>query len=127
MTGLHLKHAPENLWRCPTCSRPFAHQPATHACGRWTVADHFAGKPRAWVMYEALIAAARGSGPVKAVAEKAQIVLRGRHRFAEIAPHAGWLHVRLLVPEPGKHAFELHTPDELDDRFLELLREAYLG
>ena len=48
MSGLHLEHAPERLWRCPRCSRPFASQPPTHACGRWTVADHFAGKPRAY-------------------------------------------------------------------------------
>lgn len=125
MTGLHLKHAPQSLWRCPTCRRPFSHKPATHACGRWTVADHFAGKPRAWVVYEALIDAARDLGPVKAIADEAHIVFQARnhHPFAEVAPTAAWLEGRLLLKAPKK--FELHAPDELDERFLQLLQEAY--
>jgi len=126
MTGLHLEHAPGQLWRCPTCRRPFSHKPPTHACGRWTVADHFAGKPRAWVVYEALIDAARDCGPVKAVADEAHIVFQHhRHPFAEVVPHSGWLEGRLLLKPPKK--FELHAPDEIDARFLELIQQAYTG
>jgi hypothetical protein len=91
------------------------------------VADHFAGKPRAWVMYEALISAARGSGPVKAVADETHLTLQSRnhHAFAELSAHSGWLEVRLLLRAPKK--FELHAPDELDDRFCKLLHDAYRG
>src|SRR5262249_21654473 len=108
-------------------SRPFAHKPATHSCGRWTVADHFAGKPRAWVMYEALISAARGSGPVKAVADERHITFESRnhHAFAEISVQSGWLEGRLLTKAPKK--FELHAPDEIDERFCQLLNDAYSG
>jgi hypothetical protein len=130
MTGLHMKHQPEKLWRCPACSRPFVHKPPTHACGRWTVADHFAGKPRAWVVFEALLHAARDCGPVKAVADKHHIVLHGHdHAFAEIEPDSGWLHGQLMLSSPRKplHKFELHAPDEIDDRFCELLQQAYAG
>ncbi len=131
MTGLHMKHAPHELWRCPTCHRPFAQKPHTHACGKWTVADHFAGKPRAWVVYEALIEACREHGAVKAVAAEAHITLESRLHapFAEVVPHSGFVQGRLLLTAPRKHAhaFELHAPDELDERFLALLRDAYIS
>src|SRR5262245_43716378 len=114
MTGLHMKHAPQQLWRCPTCSRPFSHKPATHAGGKWTVSDHFAGKPRAWVVYEALLEAARDCGHVKAIADSTHIVLQAHRTFAEILPHSGFLQGKLVLVSPKKHvhAFELHAPDE---------------
>jgi transposase-like protein len=35
------------LWRCPDCRRQFTNRNQSHACGRYTLASHFAGKPRA--------------------------------------------------------------------------------
>jgi hypothetical protein len=34
-----------SLWRCSECGRSFANRNQSHACGRYTLAGHFAGKP----------------------------------------------------------------------------------
>ena len=33
------------LWPCPACGRAFANANQSHACGRYELEDHFAGKP----------------------------------------------------------------------------------
>ncbi|MBL8951047.1 MAG: hypothetical protein JNK82_09740 [Myxococcaceae bacterium] len=125
MTGLHRIHQTDKLWRCPVCRRPFSSKPATHACGKWTVADHFAGKPRAWVVYEALLDAARDCGPVKQVADEKHVEFHGRHVLVLVEPHSGWLTGHVVLGGSKKHTFELHAPDEIDEALRAALQQAY--
>jgi len=52
------------LWRCKACGRPFANRHQSHACGRFTLAHHFRGKPAAIrALFRAVVAVVRSNGP----------------------------------------------------------------
>lgn len=103
------------LWRCRTCGRRFANQRQTHACGRYTLASHFAGKPRAIrLLFDALRAAVRRCGPVVILPEKTRIAFQVRMSFAQLTPRSRWL-----------DHFRLHPVRDVDAVVEAWLREAY--
>ena len=130
------------LWRCRKCGRGFANQNQSHACGRHTLAHHFAGKPpEVRRLYDAVVAAVRAIGPVRVLPEKTRIAFQVRMSFAQVTVRRGWLdgHVVLarrlehprfrrvesFSPRNHMHAFRISRLDEIDADFQAWLAEAY--
>jgi hypothetical protein len=131
-----------DLWRCPKCRRPFANRNQSHACGRYTLAHHFRGKPpHIRALYRHVAAAIRALGPVRILPEKTRIAFQVRMSFAQVTPRRQWLdghivlarrvkhprfrRVETFSPRNHLHAFRLTTPGEIDDEFRAWLAEAY--
>lgn len=130
------------LWRCPACKRVFANRNQSHACGRYTLAHHFQGKPPAIrALFDAVVTAVRANGPVRVLPEKTRIAFQVRMSFAQVTPRRRWLdghvvlarrleHPRFLrietfSPRNHLHAFRLTDASEVDDDFRAWLAEAY--
>lgn len=138
--GRVTEHPP--LWRCLACRRVFANRNQSHACGRYTLAQHFRGRPREIrVLYDAVAAAIRRIGPVRVLPEKTRIAFQVRMSFAQVTPRQRWLdgHVvlarRLEHPRFRRvetfsarnhlHAFRISSVDDVDGEFCAWLEEAY--
>ena len=130
------------LWRCGACGRDFANRNQAHSCGRHSLARHFEGKPAAIrILFDAVAAAIAELGPVRVIPEKTRIAFQVRMSFAQVTPRRQWLdgHVVLarrldsprfrriesISPRNHVHAFRLQHLAEIDDEFIEWLREAY--
>jgi len=135
--------AQPTLWRCPSCRRVFANRNQSHACGRYTLAHHFRGKPpEIRALFNAVAAAVRENGPVRILPEKTRIAFQVRMSFAQVTPRRGWLdgHVVLarrlehprfrrietFSPRNHLHAFRLFAPSDVDEDVRAWLAEAYL-
>ncbi len=127
---------------CPSCERPFANRNQQHACGRYDLASHFAGKDaRIRAVFDAVSARIRRIGPVRILPEKTRIAFQVRMSFAQLTPRRNWVdgHVvlarRLEHPRFRRidtisarnhvHHFRLEGIQEVDAELDAWLKEAY--
>ena len=113
-----------------------------HSCSTFSLDDHFADKdPVVRQVFDAFLGLVQSCGPVTVIPQKTRIALQVRVRFAggvarkKAFNAALWLtrraeHPRLRRVEPfGPSSYGLHfrltSPDDLDDAFAGLVREAY--
>jgi hypothetical protein len=130
------------LWTCPQCGRKFAQRKQQHACGRWTVAERFAGKPRELrALFDEFVKLLRESGPVRLHPTKTRIGFIARMTFANMTvmkdrlrvgliltrrvDSPRWVKVERYTPRCFGHYFNLSNRDELDDELRALAAEAY--
>ena len=130
------------LWRCSRCRRLFANRNQSHACGRHTLASHFANKPKnVRVIFDKLLEIAKKSGPVTVLPEKTRIAFQVRMSFAAFVIRQNWVdgHVVLarrlenprfhrietFSPQNHLHAFRFESVNEIDDEVASWLAEAY--
>jgi hypothetical protein len=130
------------LWKCPACGERFVTRNMAHSCGHHAIDEHFAavdGHVRE--TFDALVRTVRGFGDFHVYAQKTRIVFQTRGRFVAVTPrrhHLGghiWLkrrrahplihRVESLMDRDYIHNFRLTRPEDLDEAFCELLREAY--
>jgi hypothetical protein len=131
-----------SLWRCPSCRRQFANRNQSHACGRYTLASHFAGKPSAVrAIFDKLLSVARKNGPVTVLPEKTRIAFQVRMSFAAFVIRRNWVdgHVVLarrlenrrfrrietFSPSNHLHAFRFASVNEIDREVATWFAEAY--
>lgn len=131
------------LWVCPKCGRPFANRNQSHACGRYTLAGHFRGKPPAIrALFDEFVAALRAIGPVRILPEKTRIAFQVRMSFAQVTPrrasldghvilgrrleHPRFRRIETFSPRNHLHAFRLAQLSDIDAEFRACLAEAYL-
>lgn len=136
------RHRSPRLWRCPKCGHRFVTTNLWHSCGRFSLAQHFAGKPPALrAVFRRWVAIARACGPVTVYAQKTRIVLQARVRFAGAVVRGEWLDaglwLRRRIDHPRVHRiedfgrlgygvhFRLKSPSDIDTRIVKLMREAY--
>jgi hypothetical protein len=131
---------PGPLWSCPRCGRSFANTNQTHTCRPLGDLDrHFVGSdPAVRATFDRILALL---GPVDVLPEKSRIALHVRMSFAAFIPRRHWLdghlvlatqrdhpafrRVEVFSPRNVLHAFRLTEPDDVDEAFAQLLREAY--
>ena len=130
------------LWRCSRCRRFFANRNQSHACGRHTLASHFAGKPKnVRVIFDKLLEVATTNGPVTVLFEKTRIAFQVRMSFAAFVIRQNWVdgHVVLarrlenprfrrietFSPQNHLHAFRFESVNEIDDEVASWFAEAY--
>lgn len=130
------------LWRCPRCGHRFVTARLWHSCSRYTLAYHFAGKPRSLrALFNRYLATVRRFGPVTVIAQKTRICFQVRVRFAGARVRRRWLDCGLwlkrraahpliyrvedLLGRDFVHYFRLSDAHQLDRSLIALLREAY--
>jgi hypothetical protein len=130
------------MWRCPDCRRQFANRNQSHACGRSTLASHFAGKPpKVRAIFDRLLALAKKRGPVVVLPEKTRIAFQVRMSFAAFVIRRNWVdgHVVLarrlesprfrrietFSPRNHLHAFRFESATEIDAEVAAWFAEAY--
>lgn len=130
------------LWRCPRCGHRFVTAKLWHSCGRYRLADHFAGsEPGVRRLFDRLRRLVRACGPATMYAQKTRIVFQGDVRFAGALPRRRWLDVGLWLgrraahpclrrverpmPRDFIHHFRFTSPEQLDAAFARLVRAAY--
>jgi uncharacterized protein DUF5655 len=130
------------MWRCPDCRRQFANRNQSHACGRYTLASHFAGKPKAVRdIFDKLLAVAKKNGAVTVLPEKTRIAFQVRMSFAAFVVRRNWVdghvilarrlenprfrRIQTLSPRNHLHAFRFESVDEIDDEVAAWFAEAY--
>jgi hypothetical protein len=114
-----------------------------HACGRYEIDDHFAGKdPAVRGLFDHLFKTLKKFGRVTAHATKTRIVFQAETQFAAVITRRRWLEgtlwLRRRAQHPGLrriemgvfrdygHVFRLALPADLDPALVALLHEAYL-
>jgi len=129
------------LWLCTACGRAFANANQPHACGRYDLEDHFAGKPPlVREIYDAFLALLEEIGPVTVLPEKTRIAFQTRMSFAQLTVRRNWVlghfvlarraedpiftKVETFSPRNHAHHFRLDGPAEVD-RLKPFAAEAY--
>ena len=131
------------LWACPRCGRAFANQNQTHTCAPVAeLGERLAGVPPDVVaLFERFRALIERCGPVTVLPEKTRIAFQVRMSFAVAIPRRRWLDGHLVLarrvederfrrietysPRNHAHLFRVSVLAELDERFAELVAEAY--
>ena len=130
------------MWRCPDCRRLFANRNQSHACGRSTLASHFAGKPpKVRLIFDRLLALAKKNGPVIVLREKTRIAFQVRMSFAAFVIRRNWVDGHVILarrldhprfrrietfsPRNHLHAFRFESVEEIDAEVAAWLAEAY--
>lgn len=130
------------MWRCPDCRRQFANRNQSHACGRFTLASHFAGKPaKVRALFDRLLALAKKNGPVIVLPEKTRIAFQVRMSFAAFVirrnsvdghvvlarrlENPRFRRIETFSPRNHLHAFRFEDITEIDDEVAAWFAEAY--
>ena len=80
------------LWICPQCGRSFANRNQSHACGRHSLEDHFAGADAELRrIFDAFLAMLEGLGAVTVLPEKTRIAFHARMSFAQLTVRRHWV------------------------------------
>jgi Domain of unknown function (DUF5655) len=133
--------AAKPLWTCPDCGRAFANANQTHACGRYGLDSHFAGKPAlVREIYDAFLAMLEEIGPVTVLPEKTRIAFQARMSFAQLTVRRQWVlghfvlarraggllftKVETISPRNHVHHFRLDAPGDVAP-LTDVAREAY--
>lgn len=134
--------AKKPLWKCPKCGHRFVTKNLWHSCVRVPISAHFKGRPPdRKKTFDRWLAIARACGKVTAYAQKSRIIIMARVRFAGAVVQNGHLNAHLWLRRRVKHPmlrkvedfgrlgfvmhFRLESPDQIDARLVELMREAY--
>ena len=119
------------MWVCNSCGRAFANRNQSHACGRWTLDRHFAGKPAVVrEIYDRFLAMLEEFGPVTVLPEKTRIAFQVRMSFAQLTFRRHWVLGHLVLarrvdsplfikvesfsPRNHAHHFRLDAPAQVD-------------
>ena len=129
------------LWTCARCGRAFANRNQSHACGRWTLSAHFAGKaPFVREIYHRFLAMLERSGPVVVLPEKTRIAFQVRMSFAQLTVRRQWVLGHFVLARRAEtplfakietisarnhvHHFRIDRPEEVE-ALEPFAREAY--
>lgn len=130
------------LWRCPPCGRAFKNKNQAHSCVRYSVGDHFAGKPPVVKnIFDRLQAELEAVGPVRITAVKTSINIAGAANFAVLHVQQGGIKLEFTYDRPieseriirTQHPWEsifvhwvrLASPEDVDEQLIEWLRHSY--
>src|SRR3954454_9682844 len=130
-------------WICPDCGRQFGRAGQSHECApAMTLDEYFStGPPHERPVFDAVMRHVSTLGPVHVEPVSVGIFLKRPRKFAELRPMQRWVSVsfslrrtarhptivRKVVPYGGRyfHVANVAGPDDVDDRFCDLLTEAY--
>lgn len=131
------------MWTCPSCHRGFQRNQQIHSCRRVSVDSHFQNKPLAKDIFTHLLDQIHQTiGPCKVVSLPCCIHLFGNYDFLAALPKKDHLEIRFALNHPlhtpklkvsvplssasFKHCFDVYNIQQLDDEFLNWLKESYL-
>jgi hypothetical protein len=137
-----MQRADTPLWHCPRCGHPFVNRNQWHSCGTFDLDAHFAGcAPGVRALFDELRAIVERNGPVTVEPQKTRIVFVVRVRFGGVMVRKRSLNAHLWLRRRVEHPrvthvesfgalgygirFNFDRPGQMDDAFVELVREAY--
>ena len=130
------------LWQCPECGERFTTPNQWHSCGQFRLDDLFAGgEPSTRRLFDRFVELVESCGPVKVIPQKTRIAFQARMRFAAIFPRKRYLRghfvlacrrdepffdrIQRFSPRNHIHEFRLDNEKQLNQAFLDCVREAY--
>jgi hypothetical protein len=131
-------------WVCPECGRQFARRRQGHECApAMTIEEYFStGPPWERPVFDAVMEALDGVGPIHVEPVSVGIFLKRPRRFATLRPMTKWVALSFSLPhvvdhplmkrkpmEYGGqwyHVVNLRDPSEIDADIRDWLVEAYL-
>lgn len=132
----------DDLWTCPDCGNRFVTRNLWHSCSNYPLEYHFEGvHPSVRETFDRFLEVIETCGPVEVIPQKTRIAIQARVRFAGCVVRKRWLLANLWLtqrvehrrlrrtdefgPYSFGHQFRLVIPDDIDDEFCELVRDAY--
>ncbi len=128
-------------WQCPDCGKQFVKPGLSHSCGQVSLEQHFAQRPRARALFNALCdTLQKAGGPFRLSVAKTRIGLINGITFAAVMPRKDFVRFHILLlrrlesarpvridhfPPWFVHTFELRDAHELDADMRGWLREAW--
>jgi hypothetical protein len=130
------------LWTCPDCGHQFVTRHIWHSCVNYPLEKHFEGKsPEVIALYHQYLGLIERFGPITVEPKKTGIAFLVRVRFAGAVLRKKWLEARLWLKHPVTHAslrrvekvgprdfihyFRIETATDMDESFIDFLRESY--
>ncbi len=132
-------------WTCPGCGRMFRRPRQSHECApAMPLAEYFStGPPHERPVFEAVIRHLDTVGPVHVEPVSVGIFLKRAQTFAQLRPMERWVAIhfglsrrvhheritRKVINYHGRyhHVANVRGPEDLDERLLGYLTEAYLN
>jgi hypothetical protein len=130
-------------WTCPDCGRRFGRARQSHDCAPAMALDEYfaTGPPHERPVFDAVMHALEGVGPVYVEPVSVGIFLKNPRRFAELRPLQRWTALSFSLRRPASHRTivrkvvryggryfhiaNVAEPADLDDDLRDLLTEAY--
>ncbi len=125
----------------PSLRTDLCEQGPMHGCGRFTVEQHFKGKPQPRRLYDAFLKMVRENGPVREHPVKTRIAFIARMSFCGVTVMKDKLRAGLILtrrvesprffqitkytPRCFGHSFYIRSMGDLDHELRELVCEAY--
>ncbi|MFA6532761.1 MAG: DUF5655 domain-containing protein [Patescibacteria group bacterium] len=130
------------MWTCPNCERIFEKIRQPHSCKKISLGLHFKNKDKAKELFEYLVKQVNEKvGKYKIISVPCCIHLFGKYDFLAALPKKNGLEIRFalgrklssqrlkqfvpLSAKVFKHCFEITSEKEIDDEFIEWLKESY--
>src|SRR5262249_38070990 len=131
-------------WRCPKCDRLFRRTGQSHECApAMTLDDYFStGPPHERPVFDAVFRHLESVGPFVVEPVSVGIFLKRSQTFAALRPMQKWVALSFMLPREVRHetitrrvvqyhgryyhVANIRSPEDLDDRLLDWLTEAYL-
>lgn len=140
--GMLMAQTKKLLWTCPKCRHRFVTRNMWHSCGNYSLEGHFEGKETSVrQVFDKLLALVQQCGPVTVIPQKTRIAIQARVRFAGGVARKNWFDAGLWLTRRAGHSclrrvdtfgpksyglhFRLTRPEDLDEGFAALVREAY--
>lgn len=137
-----MRTADRPLWTCPECGHRFVARNVWHSCSRYTLDPHFEGRaPIVRELFDRFLEMIQACGRVTVIPQKTRIAIQARVQFAGAMPRKQYLLVALWLTRRAEHPslvraetfgprsyglhFRLEQPEDLDDAFVDLVREAH--
>lgn len=131
------------MWTCPNCDRIFQKANQPHSCQKVSVESHFKNKEKARDLFDYLHhRIEQNIGKCKIVSLPCCVHLFGTYDFLAVLPKKDRVEIRFAlnrklntprlrvsVPMSSKvfkNCFDIYTKQELDNEFMEWLKESYL-
>ncbi len=130
------------MWTCTKCGRIFAKVKQPHSCKKISLELHFKNKYKAKKLFEFLVKQiSEKIGKYKIISIPCCIHLFGKYDFLAALPKKNGLEIRFalnrefnsqrlkqsvpLSAKVFKHCFEIASDKEINDEFIEWLKESY--
>jgi hypothetical protein len=129
------------MWTCTNCGRSFEKAKQPHSCQKIPLKQHFENKEKAKKLFDYLLKRCNDIGTYKVISIPCCIHLFGKYDFLAALPKKDGLEIRFaldrvlnsprlkqsvpLSTKVFKNCFEITSEKEIDDKFMEWLKESY--
>ncbi|MDD3003161.1 MAG: hypothetical protein PHS06_04830 [Candidatus Shapirobacteria bacterium] len=109
------------MWKCKKCGRIFEKEGQMHSCNKIPLEEHFKNKDKAKDLFEFLVKKINSEiGKCKIISLPCCVHLFSNYDFLAILPKKENLEIRFKVG-----VFKIKSVEEIDDKFMDLIKESY--